>query len=629
MGERDSEMSNIIKEFYRIIDELKTKRVPKDLISELNTQVEAVVKWAHTSTLKIMELDMRKSSEETLLEFKEEIKQMIDERLDSRRDREVDDQRNNDKKKNSEKRSRANDLIIRPVDKDVDVYDELNAELQPQDIENSRPTFSSACGDGYTDLVLCSPNSLIENFDMQILEENSLSDHNYILISIKDVSIKDKRDIILSNNVKRIDRCCVKMRRFIFEIEDRIVNTKDAGEFNDLILYMEKRIEERMRRDLKCEIRQRSGTAWWNYELNTLRRRVRAIRKSCQVKGDFRNRAFIQDKEYYEGIFKVATNKIKKQIILRDSDNRAATDVKEEYLKIVKKTLNIETDEIDDPDNNGDNFGNDDLDGELDFTYEEIREVILSLRDRAAPGLDGIRARVVKRLFVNYPSFFIILFNKCLSLHVFPIAWKIGRLILLPKNEDKYRPICLLKVFAKVLDKLIVNRLLYVINDKQHLAENQYGFRKRRSANLALFRVVDKIRRIKSIEHVAVVSFDVKAAFDSVRWSSVLNKLFELKITKDLYLLIRDYFSNRRIVFKGFSEDLDINLDMFKGCPQGSCSAPLFWALIVNTLLVDFDVSNAEIICYADDILLIIKGSSLEKIQHTFIKVEEQMLKWE
>ncbi|XP_035205328.1 uncharacterized protein LOC118180331 [Stegodyphus dumicola] len=301
------------------------------------------------------------------------------------------------------------------------------------------------------------------------------------------------------------------MRRLILEIEDRLVDINDVKEFNDLIIYMEKQIEGRMKRDLRCKIRQGGNANWWNQDLDLFRRKIRAIRKSCQ------------NKEYYEGIFKIATNKIRRQIILRDDENKTDIDVKEEYRRIVRETLNIGEDEMDRFDNNEIEFSSESLEDEVDFTYEEIREVILNLRDKAAPGLDEIRARVVKRLFVNYPSFFVILYNRCLSLNVFPDAWKVGKLILLPKNEEKYCPICLLKVFAKVLDKLIVNRLLYVLNGKHHLADSQYGFRKPRSANLALFKVVDEIRKLKSTEHVAIVSFDVKAAFDSVRWSSVLN----------------------------------------------------------------------------------------------------------
>ncbi|KFM76026.1 Hypothetical protein in type-1 retrotransposable element R1DM, partial [Stegodyphus mimosarum] len=323
---------------------------------------------------------------------------------------------------------------------------------------------------------------------------------------------------------------------------------------------------------------------------------------------------------------KVATNKSRRPFIIRDEDNTIASNIEERYKNIIKETLNIDDADKEDAVENINFLQANER--EPDFTYEEIYEIIAKMRDRSAPGLDRISSKFVKCLFNKYPSFFVILYNKCMQLHVFPENWKVGRLVLLPKGENRFRPICLLKVFAKVFDKLIANRLSYAVENEKLIADCQYGFRKGRSADLALYNVITTIRDLKKVEHVALVSFDVRAAFDSVKWSSVLNKISKLNITKNLFLTVRDYFRNRKVIFTGISEQMYVEQQIYKGCPQGSCSAPLFWALTVNTLLAEFNIPNARIVCYADDILIIINGVSLEKIQETFVGVERKLTDW-
>ena len=73
-----------------------------------------------------------------------------------------------------------------------------------------------------------------------------------------------------------------------------------------------------------------------------------------------------------------------------------------------------------------------------------------------------IRIKLVEFLFVT-------LYNKCLSEGVFPNAYKIAQVIPLFKGGDKenvnsYRPISLLPVLGKLLEKLISKHLISVLD---------------------------------------------------------------------------------------------------------------------------------------------------------------------
>src|SRR3989442_11391222 len=100
-------------------------------------------------------------------------------------------------------------------------------------------------------------------------------------------------------------------------------------------------------------------------------------------------------------------------------------------------------------------------------------------------------------------SLFSVYFNMCnysFNQGVFPQCFKSSKVIPLFKNGDRklianYRPISLLNVFSKILEKLMCNRLHSYLTKYKLLYEFQFGFRKDHSFTLAL---VDVINMVKS-----------------------------------------------------------------------------------------------------------------------------------
>ena len=75
---------------------------------------------------------------------------------------------------------------------------------------------------------------------------------------------------------------------------------------------------------------------------------------------------------------------------------------------------------------------------------------------------------------------------------------KITRVIQLFKSGDNsvltnYRPVSVLPVFSKFLERIVYNRLINFLNKYDILSQNQYGFRKNYSTAHALIQLYDKI----------------------------------------------------------------------------------------------------------------------------------------
>src|SRR5258706_14004464 len=101
---------------------------------------------------------------------------------------------------------------------------------------------------------------------------------------------------------------------------------------------------------------------------------------------------------------------------------------------------------------------------------------------------------------------------------------KIERVIPLFKKGDhtspgNYRPISLLSVFSKLLEKLVHNRLYGFLHKNNSLYCYQFGFRKNHSTSLALLDVVDQCyTKMAQGSKALGIFFDLQKAFDSVNF---------------------------------------------------------------------------------------------------------------
>lgn len=101
---------------------------------------------------------------------------------------------------------------------------------------------------------------------------------------------------------------------------------------------------------------------------------------------------------------------------------------------------------------------------DITITDEEVYQALIRLDPSKASGADGISPRILKSCALPLCSPIHHLFSLCLTKHLWPSEWKLHRITPLYKSKDRtsvsnYRPISLLCIISKVLERLIYDKI--------------------------------------------------------------------------------------------------------------------------------------------------------------------------
>jgi len=93
-----------------------------------------------------------------------------------------------------------------------------------------------------------------------------------------------------------------------------------------------------------------------------------------------------------------------------------------------------------------------------------------------------------------------------------------------------YRPISLLDTIGKLFEKILLARILHVVNERGLMRDEQFGFRPRHSTSLQLADLAERItRNFGEKKLTGAVFLDVAKTFDTVWIDGLLYKLTLLK----------------------------------------------------------------------------------------------------
>ena len=113
----------------------------------------------------------------------------------------------------------------------------------------------------------------------------------------------------------------------------------------------------------------------------------------------------------------------------------------------------------------------------------------------------------------------------------YPRIWKLAKIIPLFKNngektdQSKYRPIALLPVFSKVIEKVMSEHLNKHLESNLLYSDKQHGYRARRSTATALIQLQEDILKKYEENKSRATLIDSSAAFDTVTHSILIEKL--------------------------------------------------------------------------------------------------------
>nr|AMS38363.1 hypothetical protein [Bactrocera tryoni] len=382
---------------------------------------------------------------------------------------------------------------------------------------------------------------------------------------------------------------------------------------------------------------------WWNEEISTLRKLCHSARRRLQRnRGETNENRLREEFKSHKKLLKSAITRSKKscfeklceeanidpwgtayKICMSRFKNKQQQPKDASFMGKVVETLFPKHDRISYAKRRNEAAESPPL-----VTEDELLAIAKKIKNTKAPGLDGIPNRALKEAISSKPQLFAKMYNACIKEEVFPDSWKVQRLVLLPKPKkppeepSSYRPLCMLDTMGKVYESIIRNRLELAIQKAGGLSERQYGFIKKRSTIDALREVVDTAKCAVSgkrwkggtKKYCALITLDVKNAFNSAKWAHIIKALDEIRAPEYLINIIMSYFKNRRLIFD--TDEGTKSYSISSGVPQGSVLGPLLWNLMYDGVLRRQQPTDVKLVAYADDLMVVAVAKQLADLRN-------------
>ena len=267
-----------------------------------------------------------------------------------------------------------------------------------------------------------------------------------------------------------------------------------------------------------------------------------------------------------------------------------------------------------------------------EFNMEELKGAMKKTKNTSA-GPDMIHIMMIRNLPENMIQLLLDIFNKIWTEHTFPTQWREATVLPFlksgkdPKKAASYRPIALTSSICKLMERMVNNRLMWLLESRQLIHQNQYGFRKDHSTSDVLVRVETEIREsMVRNEKMVAVFFDIEKAYDTTWKRGIIEIVTSMGINGRMTRFLWNFLSDRTFRVK-IGNTLSDPYEQEEGVPQGSVLSVTCFALAINSLP---DCAGEDVKCslYVDDFLILYSSRNFAALERKLQTTLNRITKW-
>ena len=273
------------------------------------------------------------------------------------------------------------------------------------------------------------------------------------------------------------------------------------------------------------------------------------------------------------------------------------------------------------------------LDEFTPVTVEYVEDVLKSLNSHKAQGSDEIPPCLLKGCRTDIAGPLTAIINKSLHTGQVPSSFKHAHVCPLYKAGDatigsNYRPVSLLPVISKVLEKVVHRQLVAFFDNHPGLGalpEEQFAYRRNHSCeDLLAYAINDWQLALDKKQLCGAMFVDMSKAFDRVQHSKLVQELASIGVGGVALRWFADYLTGRtqQVVVgdaRGSTEPCS------RGVPQGSVLGPLLFCIYIRRTPQKFQHCRA--LLFADDIAFYVIGRKastvLRMLQTDLLNLED------
>ena len=263
-----------------------------------------------------------------------------------------------------------------------------------------------------------------------------------------------------------------------------------------------------------------------------------------------------------------------------------------------------------------------------------VCKLLKGLNVHKATGPDAVPTRFLHDFAVELAPIMTKLFQLSLDTGKIPDDWREASIVPVFKKGERqlasnYRPVSLTSVSCKLLEHIVHSQIMDHYDSRHLLADQQHGFRSRRSCESQLLITVDSLAKSLDYgEQVDVILLDFSKAFDKVPHQRLLHKLDFYGVRGNTWNWVKDFLSKRtqQVTLEGQSST---RADVISGVPQGTVMGPLLFLTFINDLP---EYTKSDVRLFADDCLLYRKVNSLadaRQLQQDLSSLEYWEKQWQ